>query len=262
VAATAGVTRYTAQEMMIVAAARRLRDGERVFVGIGLPNLACNLAKRLHAPGIQMIYEAGVVGARPLRLPLSIGDPTLVTGAQSVCSMFDVFAFYLQRGLVDVGFLGAAQVDRFGNLNSTVIGPYDRPKVRMGGSGGACDIACLARRVFVLMPHQIRRFPERVDFVTSPGYPGGREGRRALGLPDGGPDTVITNLGVLGFDEGGEMVLTSVHPGVSPEDVQANTGWPLKVAPALEVTPEPTDEELRLIREELDPRGLYLRRME
>lgn len=250
---------YTGTEMMVVSAARALRDGDRVFVGIGLPNLACNLAKRLHAPRIEMIYEAGVIGANPTRLPLSIGDPGLVTRAGLVCSMFEVFAFYLQRGLVDVGFMGAAQVDRYGNLNSTVIGPYSHPKVRLAGSGGAADIACLARKLFILTPHQVRRFPARVDFLTSPGFLSGRQQRQALGLPGGGPELVITDKGLLEFDETGEMILTSLHPGVALEEVKANTGWDLKVAPELRVTPEPTAEELHLLRQELDPAGIYLR---
>lgn len=245
--------------MMVVAAARALRDGDRVFVGIGLPNLACNLAKRLHAPNIQMIYEAGVIGARPTRLPLSIGDPGLVAGACLVCSMFEVFAFYLQRGLVDVGFMGAAQVDRFGNLNSTVIGTYGRPKVRLAGSGGAADIASLARKLFILTPHERRRLPARVDFLTSLGCLSGRKERQALGLPGGGPELVITDKGVLHFDESGEMVLSFLHPGVSLDEVRANTGWELKVVPDLRVTEEPTAEELRILREELDPGGIYLR---
>lgn len=250
---------YSATEMMVVAAARALEDGERVFVGIGLPNLACNLAKRLHAPHIEMIYEAGVIGANPSRLPLSIGDPGLVTGSGLVCSMFEVFAFYLQRGLVDVGFMGAAQIDRFGNLNSTVVGPYSQPKVRLAGSGGAADIASLAKKLFILTPHQLRRFPARVDFLTSPGFLSGRRERRALGLPGGGPELVVTDKGLLKFDDTGEMVLTSLHPGVTLQDVRNETGWNLKVAPELDVTPAPTGEELRLLREELDPAGIYLR---
>ncbi len=248
---------YTSAEMMVVTAARMLKNGDRVFVGIGMPNLAVNLAKRLHAPDVHMIFEAGVIGAKPSRLPLSIGDPCLVTGAGSVCSMFDVFAFYLQRGLIDIGFLGAAQVDRFGNLNSTVIGSYERPKARLAGSGGACDIACLAKKVFVLIPHEKRRLPEKVDFITSPGFLGGRAERSSLGL-EGGPDTVITNKGVLRYDETGEMILTSIHPGVTVDEVLASTGWALKVSSTLEITPEPNDEELRILREELDPTGVYL----
>lgn len=250
---------YTGTEMMVVAAARALQDGDRVFVGIGLPNLACNLAKRLHAPRIEMVYEAGVIGARPSRLPLSIGDPSLVTGAGQVCSMFEVFALYLQRGLIDVGFMGAAQIDRYGNLNSTVIGPYAKPKARLAGSGGAADIASLAKRLFILTPHEVRRFPARVDFMTSPGFLGGRKEREALGLTGGGPELVVTDKGLLKFDETGEMYLTSLHPGVSVDDVRKNTGWDLKVARETGVTPPPSPEELRLLREELDPRGIYLK---
>lgn len=248
---------YSPEEMMVVAAARRLRDGERVFVGVGLPNLACNLAKRLHAPGIEMIYESGVVGANPSRLPLSIGDPALALGARQVCSMFDVFALYLQRGLVDVGFLGAAQIDRWGNLNSTVIGAYDRPKVRMAGSGGAADIALLARRVFILLRHESRRFVESVDFITSPGHPGGPGSMAAQGRLGGGPEVVITDLGELGFDTSGEMVLTSLHPGVTVADVRARTGWDLRVAGDVATASPPSEEELSALRA-LDVGGLYL----
>ena len=157
---------------MCVNAARLLRDGDVVFVGVGLPNLACNLARRTHAPNLQMIYEAGVIGARPSRLPLSIGDPTLVSGASSVCSMYDIFSLYLQRGNVDVGFLGGAQIDRFGNINATVIGDYANPKVRLPGSGGSQEMAGWANRCYVITPHQKRRFPEKVDFRTSAGFLG------------------------------------------------------------------------------------------
>lgn len=250
---------YTSTELMIIVAARQLEDGQRVLVGVGQPNLACNLARRLHAPNLIMIYEAGVVGARPARLPLSIGDPCLVSGSQLVCSMYDLFAFYLQGGWVDVGFLGGAQIDRWGNINATVIGDYHRPKVRLPGSGGACDIATLAGKVLIMTRHQRRRFPEQVDFITSPGYVGGREGRRKLGL-SGGPEAVITDLCVMGFDETGEMELRAVHPGVTVEQVQAETGWPLKVTEKLETTPPPTSEELRILREELDPERIYLGR--
>lgn len=252
-------TDYTATELMIIVAARQLQDGERVLVGVGQPNLACNLARRLQAPNLVMIYEAGVVGARPARLPLSIGDPCLVSGSQLVCSMVDLFAFYLQAGWVDVGFLGGAQIDRWGNINATVIGDYHQPKVRLPGSGGACDIATLAGKVLILTPHHKRRFPEEVDFVTSPGYVDGREGRRKLGLA-GGPEAVITDLCILGFDQDGEMELRSLHPGVTVDQVQAQTGWALKVASPLECTAAPTAEELRILREELDPEGIYLGR--
>lgn len=254
--------KYSPSEMMTVVAARNLENKSRVFVGIGMPNLSANLARRLHAPDIVLIYEAGVIGAEPLRLPLSIGDPCLVTGALSVCSFYSIFAFYLQRGLIDVGFLGGAQIDRFGNLNTTVIGSYDNPKVRLGGSGGGCEIATFAKKVLVIIPHNKRRFPERVDFNTSPGFFQGRAERLRQGYPGAGPEKVITDLGVLEFDETGEMVLTHLHPGVTVEKVQQNTGWELKVSPHLKETGPPNKEELTILREELDPEGLYLKKSE
>ncbi|HTX80051.1 MAG TPA: CoA-transferase, partial [Longilinea sp.] len=246
-------------ELMCVNAARLLRDGDRVFVGVGLPNLACNLAMRTHAPNLQMIYEAGVIGARPARLPLSIGDPTLVSGATAVCSMYDIFAFYLQRGNVDVGFLGGAQIDRFGNINATVIGEYDHPKVRLPGSGGSQEIAAWADRCYIITPHQKRRFPERVDFGTSAGYLDGRARRDAAGLNGKGPVAVVTDLGMLEPDESGELVLTALHPGITVEQVLANTGWPLKSAAKLRITEPPGKEELHILRDELDPQGIYLK---
>jgi len=250
---------YTSSEMMIVAAARLLRDGEVVFVGIGQPNLACNLARRLHAPNLNLIYEAGVIGAQPARLPLSIGDPCLVSGAAAVCSMYEVFAFYLQNGKIDVGFLGGAQIDRFGNVNATVIGDYMKPKVRLPGSGGAAEIAAWAKRVLLLTPHQPRRFPERCDFITAAGFLGGRHERQAAGLRGGGPVAVVTDLGILEPDADGELVLVALHPGATLEQARANTGWPLRTAPNLRTTEPPTPQELRLLREELDPERIYLK---
>jgi glutaconate CoA-transferase subunit B len=248
---------FTAAEMMIVASARQL-EGERVcFVGVGPPNIACNLARRTVAPELQLVYEAGVFGARPARLPLSIGDPTLVVGATAVTSMFELFAFYLQAGLVDVGFLGASQIDRFGNINTTVIGDYAKPKVRLPGSGGACEIAINARKVFVIMPQSKRSFVERIDFTTSPGH---LAGDRPAGWLGAGPSTVVTGLGVYGFDDStGEMVLESLHPGVTLEQAREATSWDLRAAEDLVETEPPSDEELRLIREELDPEGVYTR---
>lgn len=260
-AETAGAvaaTRWSASELMIVNAARRLRDGDRVFVGVGQPNLACNLARRLHAPNLVMIYESGVIGAQPSRLPLSIGDPCLVPGATSVLPMFDGFAFYLQGGLLDVGFLGGAQVDRWGNINATVIGDYHHPKVRLPGSGGACEVAANAEQIYILTRHTRQRFPAKVDFITSPGFVGGREGRRRLGLIGGGPHTVITDLALLEFDAAGEMFVAALHPGATLDQVRANTAWEIKVATELGVTEPPTEHELRLLREELDPTGIYL----
>lgn len=248
---------FTPQELMVCQAARQLRDGEVVFVGIGLPNLACNLARRLHAPKLVLIYESGAVGADPKRLPISIGDPSLVTNSLGVFSMFDVFNFYLQGGLIDVGFLQGVQIDRFGNLNTTIIGDYQHPKVRLPGSGGACEIAILAKRVFVIAPQSKRAFPERVDFVTSPGFVDGPEGRRKLGLPGGGPVMVITNLGCYEFAEG-EMMLTSLHPGCTVEQVKENTGWDIRISPQLRTTEVPNEEELRIIREDLDPSHLFI----
>lgn len=252
------MTILTASELMTVHAARLLRDGDVVFVGVGLPNLACNLAHRTHAPNLVMIYEAGVIGARPSRLPLSIGDPTLVTRATSVCSMYDIFSLYLQRGNVDVGFLGGAQIDRFGNINATVIGGYEHPKVRLPGSGGSMEIAGWANRCYIITPHQKRRFPEKVDFATSAGFLDGRASRDASGVRGGGPQAVVTNLGFLEPDENGELILTAIHPGVTVEEVQANTGWALKTAANLRVTEPPSEEELRLLRE-LDPQKIYLK---
>jgi len=248
---------YSASELMTVNAARLLRDGESVFVGVGLPNLACNLAQRTHAPDLVLIYEAGVIGARPARLPLSIGDPTLVTGACSVCSMYDIFSLYLQRGNVDVGFLGGAQIDRFGNINATVIGDYNHPTVRLPGSGGSMEIAAWANRYYIITPHQKRRFPEKVDFCTSAGFLEGRQQRENTGVRGRGPMAVVTNLGILEPDAYGELILTALHPNVRVEHAGGNTGWPLKTAPQLRTTDPPTREELRILREDLDPQGIY-----
>ena len=250
---------YSSSELMIVNAARLLRDGDVVFVGVGQPNLACNLARRTHAPNLLMIYEAGVIGAQPARLPLSIGDPTLVSGATAVCSMYDIFSLYLQRGNVDVGFMGGAQIDRFGNINATVIGGYEHPKVRLPGSGGSKEIAAWANRCYIMTPHQKRRFPEKCDFRTSAGFLGGRAEREAAGLRGGGPLAVVTDIGILEPDENGELTLTALHPGRTAEEAVANTGWPLKVAPSLRHTEAPSAEELRILREELDPAGIYLK---
>ncbi len=250
---------YSSSELLTINAARLLRDGDVVFVGVGLPNLACNLARHTHAPNLVMIYEAGVIGAQPSRLPLSIGDPTLVSGATSVCSMYDIFAFYLQRGNVDVGFLGGAQIDRFGNINATVIGDYANPKVRLPGSGGSMEIAAWANRCYIITPHQIRRFPEKVHFRTSAGFLSGRAERDAAGVRGGGPQGVVTDLGMLAPDENGELMLVALHPGKTVAQVQENTGWNLKVAANLIETQPPTPEELRILREELDPDRIYLK---
>lgn len=229
---------------MAAVAARELTDGEVVFVGIGLPNLACNLARRTHAPHLVLIYESGAVGATPSRLPVSIGDPALVTGSLMVCGMADVFQLFLQNGRIEVGFLGGAQVDRYGNINTTVIGPYERPTVRLPGSGGAAEIALHAQRILIISKLSPRGFPERVDFVTSPGQRVKR---------------VITDKGVLEPDETGELVLTGLYPGVEAADVQAGVGWQLRCRPRLARLDPPTAVELQLLREVLDPKRLYLK---
>jgi glutaconate CoA-transferase subunit B len=246
--------------MMAAVAARELSDGEVVFVGIGLPNLACNLARATHAPRLVLIYESGAVGAVPERLPVSIGDPALVTGSLMVCGMADVFQLFLQNGRIEVGFLGGAQVDRYGNINTTVIGPYERPTVRLPGSGGAPEIAVHARRTLIVAQLNARAFPERVDFVTSPGQRCAGRTRRELGMPGAGPVKVITDKAILEADEAtGEMVLAALYPGVSADDVQGGVGWPLARRARLAAVAPPSGTELRLLREVLDPRKLYLK---
>ena len=246
-------------EIMIVNSSRMLKDGDVVFVGVGQPNLACNLAKRTHAPNLVMIYEAGVIGAEPSRLPLSIGDPTLVSGALSVVSMYDIFSNYLQRGNVDVGFLGGAQIDRFGNINATIIGKdYQHPKVRLPGSGGAQEIAAWANRCYIMTPHQIRRFPEKVDFLTSAGQLNGNDERNHLKLRGAGPIAVVTDIGILEPDETGELILTALHPGRTAEQAKTNTGWPLKTSDNVRNTEPISDNELFILHNELDPEGLYV----
>ncbi|MGH9137491.1 MAG: CoA-transferase subunit beta [Acidimicrobiales bacterium] len=235
---------------MIVAAARALRDGTVCFVGIGLPSTAANLARRLHAGEVVLVYESGCIGAKPTRLPLSIGDGELAETADAVVSVPEIFAYWLQAGRIDVGFLGAAQIDRYGNINSTVIGDYDRPKVRLPGAGGAPEIAASAGEVIVMLRQSRRTFVERTDFRTSVGYGDGPGSRTALGLRGKGPSRVITDLGVLRPDPGtGELVLTEVHPGVTVDDAIAATGWPLRVADDLGETVKPTDDELRVLHE-------------
>ncbi len=252
---------FSKNEMMIVAAARELAGQRVCFVGVGLPNIAVNLAKRTVAPELELVYESGVFGAVPARLPLSIGDPTIVTGSIAAVPMLDLFSYYLQGGLVDVGFLGAAQIDRWGNINSTVIGEYEHPKTRLPGSGGACEIAINARKVFVIMRQSKRSFVDTIDFRTSPGNLGGAEAsariRKEQGWLGSGPSVVVTDLGIYHFDDEGEMRLDSLHPGATLEQIRDTMGWPPRIADDLATTPPPTPDELRLIREELDPEGAY-----
>jgi glutaconate CoA-transferase subunit B len=245
---------WTAEEMMTVAAARCLAGRTSCFVGIGLPSTAANLARRLHAPDLVLVYESGTLGSRPRTLPLSIGDGELAETADAVVSVPEIFNYWLQPGRIDVGFLGAAQLDRFGNLNTTVIGgDYRHPKIRLPGAGGAPEIAASCREVIVVVRHGRRTFVERVDFITSVGYGEGRGDRERLGLRGRGPVRVITDLGVLEPDPVScELTLTSVHKGVSADDVRAATGWDLAVAPELGTTPEPDAEELATLRKLLE----------
>lgn len=245
---------------MTVVAARELRDGEIVFVGIGLPNLACNLARATHAPRLVLIYESGAVGALPERLPVSIGDPSLVTGSLMVTGMADIFQLFLQGGRIEVGFLGGAQIDRYGNINTTVVGDYAHPKVRLPGSGGAAEIAIHAQRTLIISRLSKRAFPAEVDFITSPGNRSRGRSRKEWGMPGAGPVKVITDLGVLVASEmDGEMELAALYPGMTTEDVTSRVGWPLRVHDRLAAVAPPSGEELRLLREVLDPSKLYLK---
>jgi glutaconate CoA-transferase, subunit B len=240
---------WTADEMMTVTAARALRDGQACFVGIGLPSTAANLARRLHAPSLVLIYESGPIGAKPSRLPLSIGDGMLATTADTVVSVPEIFSYWLQPGRVDVGFLGAAQLDRFANINTTVIGDYAHPKVRLPGAGGAPEIAASCQEVFIVVRQSRRTFVEHLDFVTSVGFGSGPGDRERLGLRGRGPVRVITDLGVLQPDpQTCELTMTSLHPGVSPEAAIAATGWPLRISSSVVETHQPTDDELRVLR--------------
>ena len=244
------VPAYTADEMMIVRAARALRDGDVCFVGIGAPSAACNLARLTHAPGLTLIYESGTIGARPDVLPLSIGDGELCESAVTTVSVPEMFRYWLQGGRISIGFLGAAQMDRYGNVNTTVIGGYPSPKIRLPGGGGAPEIATHCGEVFVTLRHTRRALVKKVDFVTSLGFgPSGRE-RRRLGLATRGPTLVITDLCVLEPEDGTcELVVTSIHPGVTREKLRESTGWELRFASDVGETAPPTVEELDVLRD-------------
>jgi glutaconate CoA-transferase subunit B len=236
--------------MMTVTAARQLRNGAVCFVGIGLPSAACNLARRTHAPELVLIYESGTVGTRPAVLPLSIGDGELADTATCVVPLPEVFTHYLQRGRVDLGFLGAAQIDRFGNLNSTVIGAYATPKVRLPGSGGAPEIATHARETLIIMKQSPRSFVPKLDFMTSAGYLGGSGERLRAGFPGAGPRAVITDFGILRPDAATEeLCLAALYPGVSVQAAREATGWPLRVAEPLTVLAPPQPSDLAVLRE-------------
>jgi glutaconate CoA-transferase subunit B len=255
----------TPSERMAVRASQELHDREVVFVGIGLPNLACNLARATHAPQLFMIYESGTIGTLPARLPVSIGDPTLVTDSLAIVSQADIFQSYLQGGLIEVGFLGGAQVDRYGNINTTVIGDYQNPKIRLPGSGGACEIATHSQRVLIMMRMSPKSFVAKCDFVTSPGSkmesnkPGRDLGktREELKLPGGGPTKAITDLGVLEM-QAGEFTLTEIYEGVTHDQVKAACGWDLKFAPTLKIIPNPSTRVLEILRNRIDPDRMYL----
>ena len=249
---------YSPSELMIVSAARALKGSRVVFVGVGLPNIACNLARHSHSPQMELVYESGVFGARPARLPLSIGDPTLVSGATAVGNMQDLFMLYLQGGLVDVALLGGAQIDKYGNLNTTVIGNYSSPKVRLPGSGGACEIAINAGEIFMIMRLKRRAFVETLDFVTSPGHLEGGNAREQMGYPGKGPSLVITDKALFDFNNPDrEMTLVEVAPGETVDTIQEEIGWSMRVSEHLRQMQPPTDEELAIIRQELDPTGMY-----
>jgi len=242
---------YTPQEIMTIAAARRLKNGAVCFVGIGLPSAAANLARITHAPDVVLIYESGTIGARPDVLPLSIGDGELAETADTVVSVPEIFRYWLQGGRVDVGFLGAAQIDKFGNINTTVIGgDYNAPKVRLPGAGGAPEIATAAKEVTIIVKQSKRTFVEKLDFVTSSGYTGHGNGTRS-GLAAGrGATTVITDLGILQSDPAThELVLAALHPGVSLDDARAASGWKLREAAQLDVTAAPSPAELEALRD-------------
>lgn len=248
---------YTPRELLACVAARLLQDGESVFVGTGLPLVGALLAHKLHAPQMMAIYEGGSIGAEPPVLPWSVADPLTFYKAPVILSMSSVFG-HSRAGFADVGFLGGAQVDMYGNMNATCIGPYDDPQVRLTGSGGANDIASLCDRLIFMGLHLPERFPEKCDYITSPGYIDGPGAREKAGLVGGGPWRVISHLGLMGFDdETKRMKLLSYHPGVTPEVIQQFTGFELLVASDVDETPKPTEEELYTLRNMVDPNQCF-----
>jgi glutaconate CoA-transferase subunit B len=242
--------KYTSDEIMTIAAARMVRNGAVVFVGIGLPSAAANVARLTHAPDVVLIYESGAIGAKPNVLPLSIGDSELSESADTVVAVPEMFAYWLQGGRIDLGFLGAAQIDRFANINSTVIGDYRRPTVRLPGAGGAPEIAASCKEVLITLRQNAKTFVEKLDFVTTPGHVEGGTSRDRLRVPGRGPTAVITDLGILTPDPSTkELTLTSIHPGVEVDTVMAATGWPLRIASDLGMTPLPMETELSVLRD-------------
>jgi len=249
---------YSDLEMMASAAARQIKDHETVFVGTGLPMLASMLALRTHAPHSVIMYESGYVGCRNIDTARIIGDIRLMYNLTQVTTMVDVLGL-LQTGRVDVGFLGGAQIDKYGNINATAIGDYHTPKVRLPGSGGALDIATNAKRILIIVNHEARRFPEKVDYITSPGWIDGSEGRTKAGLKRGGPAKVITDIAIMGFDEKTKrMKLETVHPNHTAKEVQEKTGFELIIPDKIPTTLPPTEEEVTILHEKVDPTGFFL----
>lgn len=243
------MTGYTADEMMTVAAARMLRNGAVCFVGIGLPSTAANLARLTHAPDAVLVYESGPIGAKPPVLPLSIGDGNLAETADTVVSTPEIFRYWLQGGRIDIGFLGAAQLDRYANINTTVIGPYEKPAVRLPGAGGAPEISSSAREVLIVVKQTKRSFVDKLDFVTSAGFLDGGNAREAAGLTGKGPVAVITDLCILGpAAQTRELEVVSIHPGVTRGQIEANTGWKVRFSANCTETPPLRDEELQVLR--------------
>jgi len=248
-ASAATPSEWTTDEIMTVAAARALAGSRSCFVGIGLPSTAANLARALHSPGLVLVYESGTIGAKPTRLPLSIGDGELAETADTVVSVAEIFNYWLQAGRIDTAMLSGAQIDRFANLNSTVIGPYERPIVRLPGAGGAPEIATACSKVLIVMRQTQKAFVERLDFVTTVGFADGPGARKRLGLPGSGPEVVVTDLGVLRPDPRTcELTLTELHPGCTLDQVRRATSWPLSVSGDLTSTPVPEPGELALLR--------------
>lgn len=249
---------FTLQELMAVAASREIKDGEKVIVGTGLPLLGAMLAYKTHAPNMVSIYESGSIDAKPLITPFSVADSCLIPGAGMQGGLLDALGM-VHAGELDVGFLGGAQVDKYGNLNAHVIGDYFHPNVRFAGSGGSNDIGCGCKRTIIMMLHQKRRFVEKVDFLTTPGYFDGFNARKKMSFVGNGPDVVVSTLGTMRFDAvTKEMYLESYHPNVTIEQIKENTGWDLNVSPEIKETEPPTIDEIKILREELDPEGIFL----
>lgn len=258
--ATDAAPDYTRQELMAATAAQEFADGQTCFIGTGLPMIAAYLAKATHAPNVVLVFESGTIDAQPRELAEAVGDFRLLSGAARWTGLYDALSL-LQRGVIDLGFLGAAELDRFGNINTTAIGPYERPKVRLPGSGGANDIASMARAYVTIMPHARHKIIDRVQYVTTPGFLDGPGARERAGLPGEGPRRVITDLAVMGFDEATrELRVESIHPGVTPDEVRQNTGFAIEIPDEVATTPPPTAEQVRLIREVIDPDGIYIAR--